>query len=225
MDSLWKLNEISKKWPAARLLGPKVTKEQALDFIFRTDTAIQCPLHCCNDRVFEKRLANLLGYPKEDESRAEYFKHMDELHKKLNLICLEYLSSNWVASSFISGPNGPVSPDGEVKLAKNFGKWPSIEEIENELTIIAEEFPWLKFKLGIKNDEMSHDYNPESFDFAWDLSEGKWSRISTINLFDTIPKTESVCESIKRFANRRRETTWTIDQIKDMWGDRIKQAQ
>lgn len=37
--------EITTKWPAARLLGPSVSRELALEYIRRTDDALRWPEH------------------------------------------------------------------------------------------------------------------------------------------------------------------------------------
>ena len=57
---IWKQQGITAKWPTARLVGPNVTVEQALDFIWRTDHALQHPEYATNDRDFNNAQTCLL---------------------------------------------------------------------------------------------------------------------------------------------------------------------
>ncbi len=214
-------HEISVKWPAARLVGPNVTKEQALDYIFRTDAAMRGDCFC-NDYDFEKELAALLDYPdwRQWEKR-------EALIAKRGLLTLEHLGSAWVASAFIMGPGGPVHPNGEVRLAENFGKWPAVAEIENDLSIIAPAFPWLTFRLALWDYDSEGDavaVYPATH--AWALESGKWERIEPEAAIPQgqMPHEGDMMAAVNRIAfmpARSRETTWTVEQIKEMWGDRL----
>ena len=219
------MREISKKWPAARLLGPDVSVERALDFIWRTDYALQNPGFCCNDKKFERDLAEWLELPDfvgAWEDRRLLFEKRGQVH-------LDHLGSHWVASAYIFGPNGPVHPNGEVRLHKNFGKWPNVEEVENELDILVAEFPWLVFDLAIWDSDdgvkaISSGAHP---DLAWRLADGKWERLdepTVESVFQdrTIPMDRPI-EQVARdmVTGWRRETTWTIGELKRMWNDRL----
>lgn len=233
MKEVWKKDDISNKWPAARLLGPNVEVEQALDFIWLTDYALQEPGYCTNDRQFSEELSDWLGCPSFDRphsgNRGEHLsKHEEwcEKKRKRNLVELSFLSSNWVASSYVFGPHGPVHPDGKVKLHVNFGKWPSIDEVEIDLETIAEVFPWLSFTLALwdSQDESDSVERGDEPDFAWKLHGGQFERIpASLEVFGDfpIPKESSIEEALSdlgRPFNDRRETTWTMDQIRKMWG-------
>ncbi len=140
----------ANKWPAARAVGPNVTREQALEFIFRTDDALVRPEHQCNDRHFCHALRKLIGEPEAVEGEwAEQWRQQEAFAAALGHIGLIHLSSSWVASSYIGGPGGLVSPVGEVRLAQNFGKWPNNEEIEADLAAVSSAFPWLAFSLWL----------------------------------------------------------------------------
>ena len=227
--SLWTRDHIVNKWPAARLVGPNVTKEQALDYIWRTDHALQFPRYCTNDRSFDDELARWLGYS-ESSTRADFEAWEQTLVRRGQLPGLQYLSSQWVACCYIFGPHGPVAPNGEVRLAKNFGKWPSIESVEQELRILSEVFPWLSFVLALwdSEDEAEAVTRGEEPTFAWELSQGSWERRpATRDVFKGIPIPQEpdldvVVASVARGFPAGRETTWHLPQLDKMWGHRLK---
>lgn len=216
-------HEISNKWPAARLSGPDVGIEQAMEYILRTDCAIESPIYICNDRRFCEEFTRLLGY---DDSNWEYHNHF---LAELGHVRLNHLSSNWIASPYIGGPHGPVSPFGLVRLAKNFGKWPSLEVIETDLTKVAKVFPWLSFDLWLWDspDEGGAVRWGSDPTHAWALADGDWRRVPTEGACNgkAVPAEYDMTQVLSSIAvGSRRETTWTIDQIKHMWGDRFRQA-
>ena len=226
---MWNRDYIVNKWPAARLVGPNVTKEQALDFIWKTDSALQHPEYACNDRQFNEELCEWLGYGKKEtfENFQEKYKEWYKKLEKRGQIQLAYLESNLVASSYIYGPMGPVNPNGEVRLARNFGKWPSIEEVENDLRTIGENFLWMSFTLAIwdnaetPTESVDMDEPPT---FAWKLKNGEFERVPTDTAFGEIPiPQEPDMEStiLTRFSGSGHETTWPMSMIKEMWGDRV----
>lgn len=204
---------ISTKWPAARLIGPDVSVENALEFIRRTEEAFAYGFFT-NDRVFEAQFKRLMNLG-DDWSARERFR------KDFGSIDLEHLSSNWVAAAYIGGPTGPVSPSGRVSLAKNFGKYPSCEEVEADLDRIASEFPWLSFTLGVWGHlEEGDDGLPSDM---WKLSDGKWERAEPAEMRWPHPFDISTFVSALSQGNRR-ETTWTIEHIDRMWGDKIRSS-
>lgn len=145
------MKEISNKWPAARLSGPDVSTENALEYIRRTDSCLINPEHKFNNRYFEDQLSYMIGNPYISGDLKDFQKSwawQEKYSESFGHVELEHLGSSYVASSYIGGPNGTVSPSGKVSRANNFGKWPSVEEVEDDLNKIAESFPWLSFVFG-----------------------------------------------------------------------------
>ena len=227
------MDDISVKWPAARLYGIPVKPEQALEFIRRTDYALMNPIYCCNDRQFEKDLCELMGFPGPEEQIADwnaYYAKTDQFKKAFGHVELEHLASRWVASSYIGGPHGLVHPDGTIGLAINFGKWPTIEEIETDLNLIAENFSWLSFMLFLWNREgesdIVMDHDPTH---GWHVTGGHMHRVGApamnIDRY-ALPAPAGMGTFIHaiQMSDRNRETTWSIPMLKAMWGDKITAA-
>lgn len=214
---------ISTKWPAARLVGPSVTQEQALDFIRRTDSAFSRYIST-NDRRFEADLRTLMGFAPDDRTghldfRKEYA-YEEAFREAFGSIYLEHLASHWVASCWIGGPHGPVSPSGKVYIYQNFGKWPNTDELEADLTKIAEAFPWLTFDLSVWGHSEEEADGPPSI--TWHLEGGKWEVVEPKIL--NIEEADIIGEFMRGINDPMQEKTWTIDQIESMWGEQIAAA-
>lgn len=219
---------IGCKWAPVLVYGPKVSVENALEFIRRTDYSLVEPKYSCNDRAFEEELQELLGTSDIDnlENFNEVWKKNQVFQEAFGHIPLSHLSSNWVACSYIFGPHGPVHPDGTVYMTRNFGKWPSIEEVETELDKLRE-FNWLTLNVYLwDNYEEKYEGDPT---YGWKLSNGYWQRITEMpNLSpekeDIGKVTEKLVASLTFGRARDRECTWSVAQIKEMWGDKISEA-
>jgi len=210
---------INTKWPAARLRGPNVSIENALEFIRRTDGFLVGD-GFTNDRDFEIRYKRMAGFPEEGGDWSERWKWLNQFKEKFGHIDLEHLASHWVASTYIGGPDGPVSPSGKVLLANNFGKWPSTDEVEADLTKIAEAFPWLTFDLSIWGHTEEGDEGPPSV--SWHLEGGSWSVIEPKIL--QVSEPDVITMFMTSFSRPGRERSWEVPQIEEMWGDQIKAA-
>ena len=208
---------ISTKWPAARLLGPSVEVDLALEFIRRTDPAL-CGSGFTNNRYFMEQLLRLIGV--HEQYAPGSWEYTEAFSKAFGHVSLEHLGSRWVASSFIGGPNGPVSPSGRVMLAVNFGKWPSVEEIERDLTALAANFAWLAFDLSVWGQSEEGDEGLPSH--TWRLENGEWSSIAPKEL--KVSEPDTITSFMANFSNPMREQTWSIDQIERMWGSQIAEA-
>lgn len=209
------MNPIASKWPAARLTGPRVSPELALEFIRRTDSAFT---YCStNNHVFADDFNYLLG-------REDRWAYDAAFREHFGFVDLNYLASHWIASSYIGGPHGPVAPSGVVRLAINFGKWPSVEGVESDLAKVAEAFPWLAFKLSLHdlcdNFEELDEIGPATH--SWRLGDGKFEAIEPETLPVETP--DVITHFLSSLSGGRRETTWTIDQIERMWGEQIREA-
>ena len=224
-DQPW-THEIANKWPAARAIGPNVSAENALEYIRRTDTAFDSPEYACNDRTFCSRLAKLLRYPEDFNGAWDGWNAFKE---EFGRVDLEHLGTRWIASSYIGGPDGLVSPLGEVRLAHNFGKWPSIEEVESDLEKVSKAFPWLAFDLWLWDSHEEGDAVRWGSDptHAWAVGDGTWRRAPTAGACagKKVPQEHDQSASLLGIAmGTRSETTFPISRIEEMWGGKIREA-
>ena len=217
--------EITTKWPAVRIIGKSVSVKKALDFIWKTDYALQNPKHACNDREFCDELEKWLGFTtyESKDYRSLYKKRNNIIRHRGQLYELEHFSSHWVASSYINGPHGLVSPQGEISLCRNFGKWPTIGQIENELIILTNNFSWLSFTMGLwdpsyDEDELDIVESGQAPNFMWKVNKGKFERIinPSLKYFNGKPLPRIDWNYLNR-----RETTWSMEEIRRMWGNRL----
>lgn len=168
------------KWPALVVKGKPVTKEQAMEILIRTDNLY----FSANDREFESKLKEIFyeldwvdrTYGAEDEAIKrklnldpavkhiwnEVWDYKEQKAKDIKHISLGYLSNSQIISSWIGGPHGWCDWDGNINASNyNIGKWPSVEEVYNEWTQIAQAFPYLDLKAQLFNHEAS---SPEMSD-------------------------------------------------------------
>lgn len=54
-----------------------------------------------------------------------------------------YVSNDWISSSYLFGPHGWCHPDGNIGFSDNIGKYPSAEEILDDWQRLADAFPEL----------------------------------------------------------------------------------
>ena len=73
---------------------------------------------------------------------------------------LEYLQNNWIYSSFVGGNIGWCHPDGTIEYHYNIGKWPTPEEVLDDLSTIASNFPFLDFTCTLMDAEYLEDRKP-----------------------------------------------------------------
>ncbi len=222
--------ELGTKWPAARISGPPVTVVQALEYIRRTDQAFM-GYGFTNDREFERGLRGLLGLPEEKYGRDHNWRveeaYTQAFGASFEHVELNHLNSRWVASSYIGGPDGPVHPGGRVELARNFGKWPDLREIHTDLDRVAAAFPWLQLKLalwdGYSNEDEDVTAGPPTH--TWHLrGDGTWAAVAPEAVVLPTTATDPVAAFMVNFNKPGRETTWTVADIKALWGKEIATA-
>lgn len=145
------MKEITNKWPAILITGDKVTEEQAIDIIIRTDEAVVNPSMFTfgNNHDFGKQWAESIGVDYEyDDSKFE----------RINFVYLEYLQNRLLGSCWIGGSSSWIWEDGSIFRFSNIGKWPSTEEVFDELKRIAQAFPYLKLKVTLFDEEVQSDF-------------------------------------------------------------------
>lgn len=220
MTNLWTRGDIGCKWAPYLIYGPSVQVADALEFIRRTDRALIHPDFACNARRFCNQLKTLINAP--GDNGRETWEWISRFEKAFGCVELEHFQSSWVASSWIGGPSGPVSPAGKVHKVANFGKWPSVSEIEADLDKLRE-FTWLTMSVYVWDSSQEEAVGDP--DFGWKLANGAWERTTDL---PTEERREgdliSMVRAIAFMPSEARECTWSIDQIRDMWGAQIEAA-
>ncbi len=148
------MKEITTKWPAMLITGEKVTEEQAIDIIIRTDEAVVNPniYTFGNNENFGTQWAKLIdvcyGFDEYEYSRLEC----------ANFVSLEYLYNNLLSSCWVGGSTSWIWEDGSIFRFSNIGNWPSTEEVFDELKRIAQAFPYLKLKVTLFDEQVMPDF-------------------------------------------------------------------
>lgn len=139
------------KWPAMLVVGEKVTVEQAIEINFRT----ACSYWSSNDKDFLAFIAEVIGANVGNYRNVEF---TDEIREAWGHIPLEYLSNSNIVSSYIGGPHGWCSWDGEIfSNSYNIGKWPTVREVYDDWCRIAEAFPFLNLRCQLMSGECSEE--------------------------------------------------------------------
>jgi hypothetical protein len=130
--------------------GVPVTVEQALEIIRRTDNFFQHPGYLGNDRKFNERLMARFRIPGSWEAREGW-------STDWGVIQTEYVTNSWIACAYIYGPHGWCHPDGVIGFVDNVGKWPTVKDILEEWTLLAEAFPFLDVGVTLMDREHCED--------------------------------------------------------------------
>ena len=148
------MKEITTKWPAMLITGEKVTEEQAMDIIIRTDEAVANPNMYTfgNNQDFGKQWAKLI------DVRYDYDESVYSRSECINFVSLEYLYNNLLGSCWIGGSHSWIWEDGSIFRFSNIGKWPSTKKVFDELKRIAQAFPYLKLKVTLFDKEVMFDF-------------------------------------------------------------------
>lgn len=165
-ELLHKANASLPKWPMLKIAGDSVTPEQAQDIILRTDGFFTELDSYSNHREFAadyRRQAfgglfdHLLEAKDDDRNWRKIHQYQASLRAHLKLVDTAYISNTWADSSYIGGPYGWCHPDGIIAYSHNVGKWPSAEEIYEDLEAIAQAWPFLKMQATLYDGEMSDE--------------------------------------------------------------------
>lgn len=148
-------NLVLPKWPQMIVTGEKLSEEQALEIIRRTDSALNGYFIGGNDKEYEKWLQAVCKIPDIDDygEYQIYAAERDMWASKWGVIATGYVHNSWVVSSYIGGPYGWCHPDGTIGYSDNIGKWPSVEDVEEEWRTLAEEFPFLQIEVSLMSGE------------------------------------------------------------------------
>jgi hypothetical protein len=151
------MNRSLIKWPALIVMGKKVTPEQAMEILIRTDSW----WFSGNDHHLEKQLKEIAGlYLDKDNCEDWRTAHdLDQVVKEAHgVLDLEYLTNARIVSSWVGGPHGWCDWNGNIFCNNyNIGKWPSVKEVYEEWEKIAAAFPYLDLRCQLMNCETSED--------------------------------------------------------------------
>lgn len=151
------------KWPQMRVEGVPVSVEQAKEIIRRTDTFFSYPDNAGNDADYDHRVMKKLGIPKLLNQSVvpgdigESWEAQDRWRKSWGFIETSYVHNTWMSSSFVFGPHGWCHPDGQISYTDNVGKWPSIQEVYDDWSILAKAFPFLNLVVFLMDREECED--------------------------------------------------------------------
>jgi hypothetical protein len=165
------------RWPQMLVTGKPVSTEQAKEIIFATDSYLNSIYDGYgNYHNYSNWFQKITGYEKINNLGNARWDMMEVFRKINNSLELEYLSNNWVMSSYIYGPHGWCHPDGTISYEDNVGKWPSFEELFNEWSLIATKFTfldlWVTF-VCIGDDNLQAVDEPDTPLFSLYVHNGK----------------------------------------------------
>ncbi len=159
---------ILPKWPQMLVTGRPVTVEQAKEIIFLTDAFLTDASeysggNCHEFNQFYRKLAGLdqlqveRKYPEGLAYRDADWDRMHKLRSSLGFVNTNYVHNDWASCSFIGGPHGWCHPDGTISFSDNVGKWPSIDEILHDWSVVACAFPFLDLNVTLMSGESCED--------------------------------------------------------------------
>ena len=136
------------------ITGEKVTEEQAMDIIIRTDEAVVNPNMYTfgNNQDFGEQWAKLI------DVRYDYDESVYSRLECINFVSLEYLYNSLLGSCWVGGSTSWIWEDGSIFRFSNIGKWPSTEKVFDELKRIAQAFPYLKLKVTLFDEQVMPDF-------------------------------------------------------------------
>lgn len=150
MTQEWYKSLALPKWPGLVVVGSSITPEQAMEVLIRTDAL----RFSCNDKEFVNRLCDLFDIPRDKEYGWISLEVTDVLREKLGCLSLHYLENSRIVSAWIGGPHGWCDWDGTIGCSNfNIGKWPSVEQVREDWTAIAQAFPYLSLKSQLFSGE------------------------------------------------------------------------
>jgi hypothetical protein len=144
------------KWPGLLVVGDPVTPTQAGEILIRTDDLNLL----CNDRAWTLKANKMFGFPHDPYSRQPIpWEELQRLRKQVyQQIELTYLCNHQIADCWVGGVHGWCDWHGNIGChTYNIGKWPTIEEVEDDWKAIAKAFPFLRLKSQLLADEISEE--------------------------------------------------------------------
>ena len=213
------------KWPQMRVWGRSVTAELAREIIMRTDSFWESG-HGGNDRGWERRLCEAVGYPYHDYSDANVDWQAQEAFKaSIGYVSTEYVYNAWISNAFVFGPSGWCHPDGRIHFVHNVGKWPSVQEIADEWARIAKEWPQLDLDVCLMSGESGEDHCQPLVTMwvqAGEVTVHDPKAVPFLTRFGTTAgegfETPDISTAMMRvmLGGHDREHRWSMDEVVDM---------
>lgn len=152
------------KWPQMIVSGKKVTVDQAKEIIFRTedfytdsDTHSGGNNHRFNQWYREtaglERLRKSFCIKELVQDYMRLYESVDMLRDTVQIVTTEYVHNSWGSCAYVGGPHGWCHPSGTISYSDNIGKWPSIEDVQDDWTKLAEAFPFIDLVVTLMNGE------------------------------------------------------------------------
>lgn len=204
------------KWPQCIINGESISEEKALEIIRRTDIFFLG--YGGNNRLFNEEANRICRIPQIDKCNFDlYDKERKEFEQSWNFLYLNYLRNDWISSSFIGGPHGWCNPDGELAFCNNIGKWPDVEDVYNDLTILGREFPFLNLTCSLMDGEECEEDTKTLV--SMQLKEGK------VEILNPIPKDKLEENGISGFPDfedflNKSENYFSLQQLA-LWASEV----
>ena len=232
---------MSEKYSTIAVLSnQKIEESQAAEIIRRTDQ-VYCKLYTGNNHEFNRELYRISGIPADFETIKknhsccdmdirwmagsdwfEQYQTWEKWKKSWGCLNLHHLCNDWISSCHLEGPSGWMSPNGEVGGYFSTGRYPSIEEVEEDLNEIAREFPFLEFTAYMV-DEVHK--NKIDVDAEWKVEKGKVTLVREDYSVDDI-MFSGIQSNTKEFIKHLEEAPnpenwWTLDELKELWKSKL----
>lgn len=217
----------------------KISPELAAEIIRRTDS-FYGEFYCGNNHKFNRSLYKLSGVPADWEELekdhsccdmsirdiigkdfSEKFDNVEKWRKSWGCLELSWVWNQWISSCYIGGPHGWISPNGEVGGLMSIGKYPNTDEITEDLIKIAKEWPILEFTAyEVDQDDIEYVYA------RWEVKDGKAELVKR-DYKDPKVQYSGIQADPETYRKHFEdgihdyECWWTLDELKELWKDRI----
>lgn len=211
------------KWCQVIITGKKITEEQALEIIRRTDSFFVGG-YGGNDHDFDEQVEKICHIPNYDDNFEDYIELNKAWKEKWNTVFTSFIHNDWISSAYIHGPSGWCHPDGTIGYFYNIGKYPTIKSVCEDMDVLGKEFPFLDLEVTICEDEEplvgEFDNTPL---ITLNLKNQIVSQVETKTVEElkkSVPKIEFDPSSIFMMSPKLREHAISIEQIQK-WSNEV----
>lgn len=149
------------KWPTLQVVGQDVRPELGREICLRTTQPYMVFPFYVDE--WSQSLAAAYGVTLDDQG---WLPHDEEerIREELGILELEYLGNDRVTASRFELPSGWCNWDGKIGTDGTHldSKWPTLEGLNQELTLIAQTWPGLSMTVQLSNYR-----DPERLDEYW----------------------------------------------------------
>lgn len=153
------------RWSQMVVTGTKITENQALEIIRRTDVFFT--RLCGNNEAFMNAALKAVDHPgygpptmeasRHGESEKTYFVKRQRWENNWGLIDLNYVENDWLSSCYVGGPHGWCHPDGTIGYIDNIGTYPAADLVFDDWKAIAKHFPFLELEITLMDGEATDE--------------------------------------------------------------------